>query len=282
MTRRRTPPLHRRPPGYGFDRLHIFVPAIMSVGLLFWIVTLTRDLFRWQGERSWDRRARAAGRATATFVLGDLGPPAPAMPGLRLRVSYLVTALVAGTISMYVLIGSTANYLLDGGYVGDIAWLMALSLLVAAVFGFVAGISLTVFIAWPHPPAVLHGILRATPLTSADEPGEAHPSWALSTATNLMPVVAVVFTIMVGSARSALVELDLAARDWASWADLDGQADVGRSVGGLAGPRGGAAHGRCGDAAVPGPGGLPAGVDRRRAGRGGGRVEVDRASRSRR
>jgi hypothetical protein len=194
----------------------------MSVGLVFWIVTLTRDLFRWQGARSRQRRARAAGRATAASVLGELGPPAPALPGLRLKVSYLVTGVVSGGLALYVLIGSTANYALEGGYVGDIAWLMALSLVVVAVFGFVAGVSLTVFVAWPHPPAALHGVLRATPLTTSDDTDGARPSWALTTATYLMPVVALVFTIMVASSRSALVELDAAASEWATgqrWMD---------------------------------------------------------------
>jgi hypothetical protein len=194
----------------------------MSVGLVFWIVTLTRDLFRWQGARSRQRRARAAGRATAASVLGELGPTAPPMAGLRLKVSYLLTGVVSGGLALYVLIGSTANYVRDGGYVGDIAWLMALSLVVAAVFGFVAGVSLTVFVAWPHPPAALHGILRATPLTTSDDAEGERPSWALATATSLMPVVALVFTIMVGSSRSALVELDSAAATWATgqrWMD---------------------------------------------------------------
>jgi hypothetical protein len=72
------------------------------------------------------------------------------MAGLRLKVSYLVTAVVTGGLALYVLIGSTANYVREGGYVGDIAWLMALSLVVVAVFGFVAGVSLTVFVAWLH------------------------------------------------------------------------------------------------------------------------------------
>lgn len=208
----------------------------MSVGLVFWIVTLTRDLFRWQGAQAEQRRARAAGRATAAFVLGELGPPAPAMPGLRLRVSYLLTGVVTATVSLYVLIGSTANYLREGGYVGDIAWLMALSLVVSAVFGVVAGISLTVFLAWPHPPASLHGILRATPLTGATDPEEdaagTRPSWSLSTAANLVPVVALIFTIMVGSQRSALVQLDSTVQVWArdqTWMDALGAWDPWRS-----------------------------------------------------
>lgn len=222
-------------PNLGVDRLHIFVPAIMSVGLVFWIATLTRDLFRWQGAQAEQRRARAAGRATAAFVLGELGPPAPALPGLRLRVSYLLTALVTGTVSLYVLIGSAANYLREGGYVGDIAWLMALSLVVAAVFGAVAGISLTVFLAWPTPPSSLHAILRATPLTGAgdaDEASGARPSWGLSTAANLVPVGALVFTIMVASGRSALVQFDAAVWEWAAgqtWMDALGAWDPWRS-----------------------------------------------------
>lgn len=255
-------------PHLGVDRLHIFVPAIMSVGLVFWIVTLTRDLLRWQGAQAEQRRARAAGRATAAFVLGELGPPAPAMPGLRLRVSYLLTAAVTGTVSLYVLIGSVANYLREGGYVGDIAWLMALSLVVVAVFGAIAGISLTVFLAWPNPPASLHGILRATPLTGATDPDElagARPSWGLSTAANLVPVVALVFTIMVGSGRSALVQLDATVWEWAegqAWMDALGAWDPWRSWPALVAVLflAGLAALRCRVLAVSVPVGLVAGV----------------------
>lgn len=218
MTRRRT-----RLPVLGIDRLHIFVPAIMSVGLVFWIVTLTRDLFRWRSAQALERRSRAAGRATAAFVLGELGPPARPPVALRLRASYLLTGLVCGTLAVYIVVGSTANYLRDGGYVRDIAWLLAASLLVAAVFGFVSGVALTVFLSWPHPPARLHSILRATPLTGPD-PDEAggRPSWSLSTAAMLVPVVALVVSLMVGSSRSALLDLDEAVWSWASgqqWLD---------------------------------------------------------------
>ena len=218
MTRRRTPL-----PVLGIDRFHIFVPAIMSVGLVFWIVTLTRDLFRWRSARALERRSRASGRATAAFVLGELGPPAPAAVALRLRTSYLLTALVCAGVAIYIVVGSTANYLRDGGYVRDIAWLLAASLLVAALFGFVAGVALTVFLSWPHPPARLHSILRATPLAGPD-PDDAGgtPSWGLSTSAILVPVVALVVSLMVGSSRGALVDLDEAVWSWASgqqWLD---------------------------------------------------------------
>ena len=218
MTRRRTPL-----PVLGIDRFHIFVPAIMSVGLVFWIVTLTRDLFRWRSARALERRSRASGRATAAFVLGELGPPAPAAVALRLRTSYLLTALVCAGVAIYIVVGSTANYLRDGGYVRDIAWLLAASLLVAALFGFVAGVALTVFLSWPHPPARLHSIRRATPLAGPD-PDDAGgtPSWGLSTSAILVPVVALVVSLMVGSSRGALVDLDEAVWSWASgqqWLD---------------------------------------------------------------
>ena len=38
------------------DRLMVFVPAIMSVGLIFSIVTLLRDVFQWTGGRARRRR----------------------------------------------------------------------------------------------------------------------------------------------------------------------------------------------------------------------------------
>lgn len=189
----------------------------MSVGLLFWIVTLTRDLFRWRGDRAQRRRSRSAGRATSAFVLGGLGPPAPALPGLRLRISYVLTGVVCGAVAVYVVVGSTANYLREGGYVGDIAWLMATSLLVAGLFGFVAGTAFVVAFSWPSPPPALHAILRATPLTGAD-PDDAGtgPSWGLSTAANLMPVVVLVVTLLVAAQPRALVRVDDAVWSWAA------------------------------------------------------------------
>ena len=46
----------------GLDRLNIFVPALMSVGLLFWIAEVLRDTLRWRGERSRRHRGELHGR----------------------------------------------------------------------------------------------------------------------------------------------------------------------------------------------------------------------------
>ena len=205
----------RRPPPPGFDRLHVFVPAIMSVGLLFWVVTLTRDLFHWRGEQALRRRARAFGKDSAAFVLGELGDTPHRMPGLRLRISYLVTAVVCGGLALYVLVGSGANYLREGGRVKDVAWLLALSLVVTAAFGFVAGVAATVFVSWPRPPAWLRGVLLSTPLSGEGDAGAAdQPRWGLSTAATLLPVAAGVFTFVVAEAPAGLERFDRAVAEW--------------------------------------------------------------------
>ena len=50
------------------NRLMVFVPAVMSVGLLFSIATLVRDVLRWTGIQARDRRSSIEARA----VLGRL------------------------------------------------------------------------------------------------------------------------------------------------------------------------------------------------------------------
>ncbi len=53
------------------DRLMVFVPAIMSVGLAFSIATLVRDLFHWTGNRARERRtAIEAGAVVSSSLLG--------------------------------------------------------------------------------------------------------------------------------------------------------------------------------------------------------------------
>ena len=151
------------------NRLMVFVPAVMSVGLLFSAATLIRDLLRRSGGQARDRRTAIEAR----FVLGRLlddGQPKPTEIGALARPSYLITALVLVGGAAYVAIGATANFLRDGGYVRDIGWLLAVSLALAGLLGFLGGVSLTVFLSWPTPPRWTLGSLRTAPLTVM--PGE--------------------------------------------------------------------------------------------------------------
>ena len=69
----------------GINQLHVFVPAIMSVGVVFWLSSEVRDLIHSSGERSRDKRAAIAGVALASN-LDDRGEPdGPQQRGLRPR-----------------------------------------------------------------------------------------------------------------------------------------------------------------------------------------------------
>ncbi|WP_280339388.1 hypothetical protein, partial [Nocardia neocaledoniensis] len=115
----------------GVDRLHIFVPAIMSVGLLFWLASELRELLRSSDEASRAKRAGIAGHAVARMTTATRAPDNAAALGLRPRPVYLLIALTLAGGALYVTIGSVANFFQQPGWVADIAWLLSLSLAVA-------------------------------------------------------------------------------------------------------------------------------------------------------
>ena len=124
----------------GLDRLNIFVPALMSVGLLFWFAEILRDALRWRGARARQQRSERNGRAVAELTVGRREEGAADAVGLRPRAAYGVWSVVFLVAALYIAIGAFLNYTRVGGYVSDIAWLLALALTLAAAFGFAAGV----------------------------------------------------------------------------------------------------------------------------------------------
>ncbi|MEY4373011.1 MAG: hypothetical protein RL219_1780, partial [Actinomycetota bacterium] len=53
------------------DRTHVFVPAIMGAGLLFWLVGEVRDLLRSAGDASRDKRAHLIGQELVDRLPGQ-------------------------------------------------------------------------------------------------------------------------------------------------------------------------------------------------------------------
>ena len=70
-------------------RLHVFVPALMSVGFAFWLGALARDYLRRHGDAKLERRARVAGPVLAEFTRSRVGPArlraAAGAPALGIR-----------------------------------------------------------------------------------------------------------------------------------------------------------------------------------------------------
>ncbi|MEZ5220534.1 MAG: alkaline phosphatase D family protein [Ilumatobacteraceae bacterium] len=182
-------------------RLHVFVPAIMGVGLVFWLVGEVRDLARASIDASRDKQARLAGHAVARAVVGPDLSDRPEQRGLRSRPVYALLAITLVGGAVYVAVGSVANYVRPDGYVADIAWLLALALVVSAatlVLGVVAAIT---FVAWPSPPSWTTGWLSRSLLTTRPidgDPDLVRPSWRLGASVAAAAGVAGLVTLAVG------------------------------------------------------------------------------------
>jgi hypothetical protein len=146
----------------GLDRLGLFVPAVMTVGLLFWLASGLSRIVRGVATQSRHRRAAVAGAAVAARTAGTTIEVDRL--GLRPRSTYGLTAVSLIGGSVYVAVGSAANFFNPTGYVRDIAWLLTLAVVVsvaALVYGVAAA---ALFVTWPDPPTFLRGALLRTPL----------------------------------------------------------------------------------------------------------------------
>lgn len=188
-------------PSTGPYRLHVFVPAIMSAGLIFSIATLIGDAVRRRDHYSIER----------TEI------------GLRPRSFYLLVAAACWGIASYVLAGALLNYVTAGSYVADIVWLLAASVLVAAALGVVGGVCAVAFWRWPLSPAWVRPFLRGSPLGAVPPVtgfrAPRAPSIWLTGATLAVGTAFALVTLAVGSSRDSLARLDEnLATEIRSWA----------------------------------------------------------------
>ena len=206
-------------------RLNVFVPALMSVGFLFWLAALVRDQLRRRRALTLERRAITAGRAAGAITLGHRPSLTAKDTGLAERRVYLFTALPFLGLAVYVLIGAVGNYFRPNGYVRDIAWLLALSLLLSLGFAAVGIVLALVSYQWPTLSPGLRQIAARTPiggLPEGDTPFT-RPSPALNAALALSASAAVLIAMVVGSSRGFLVRIDepiLDAAADAQWLDV--------------------------------------------------------------
>ncbi len=206
-------------------RAQIFVPAIMGAGILISVITLMRDALRAKTWRGRARRVALEGHATAHHVL--TGEPAvlALTAGVRPRVSYLLSAVSCLAIAAYVGIGATANYLRPGGYVADIVWLWAVSLVVTAALGGVGMACAVAFVRWPRLarwqlPLLAHSPLGQRPPQSGTERGMS--VLLLGWAAAASGTAAAIFTFVVAHAPHRVAGVDTwAARTVGAWRFVD-------------------------------------------------------------
>lgn len=203
----------RRARRLGLDRLGVFVPAVMSVGIVFWIVTEVRDLVRARGRQSRSTRSDVAGLAVAGSVL-DRQPRVA--PGLRPRAVYLLVGLALTGAAAYVAVGSTANFFRESGYVEGIAWLLALSIGASFVALVYAYTSFATYLSWLRPPAWARGILLWSPLgaSTVDPHAEGRPSWILGSLLAMATAAAGVLAALVAFSPQIIEKLNARITEW--------------------------------------------------------------------
>ena len=212
--RRRRQPLD---PFEGIDdaSFFVFVPAIMSVGLVFSVITLIRDAFRWTGTRARERRTVIEARTVVNELLGE-PEHEPSRSGLLSRSAYVFAGLCFIGIALYVAIGSTANFLRPDGYVHDIGWLLAVGWGLSTLFAYLGVVSISVARTWPNPPAWASRPLRTAPLSINPNRVGQGPPLSLTIAIVATALATMIVTLMVVTGRALAKSLDEPFVAWLS------------------------------------------------------------------
>ena len=118
------------------DTLSVFIPGALASGFLISIGLLVGDAFRKvRGDAGTDRRVRHTGAAVADEVRTGADASRSTRSGLRPRSVYGVVSAISFALVVMVVPGATWNFVNPQGYISDIGWIWAVSLLL--VLGFV-------------------------------------------------------------------------------------------------------------------------------------------------
>jgi hypothetical protein len=140
--------------------LHVFVPAIMSVGVLFSLITLLRDLFRRGEQQELRRYGSFAGPAVAGQVLRGWTTTEPGTTHLRSRWRYALVGAFEMGMGFYALYGGTVNYF-GRGFAHGQAWLFALALATWVALVPMGATLVLAAVSWENPPAWTRSLLLA-------------------------------------------------------------------------------------------------------------------------
>ncbi|MBF6241091.1 alkaline phosphatase D family protein [Nocardia otitidiscaviarum] len=207
----------RRAELFGGTGSHIFVPAIMGVGLLFWLASELRELVRTSGDASRAKRAGIDGHAVARFTMGPGTPDSAARRGLRPRPVYLLIAITLLGGALYVTIGSIANFFQQPGWVADIAWLLIVSLAVAGAAVYYGVIAAIVFARYPRPPARWSRALTNSLLTTRPVDGDewlGRPNWRLGAGFMAATAAAALLSLILGASPYVVEGFDAYVENW--------------------------------------------------------------------
>ncbi|MEW6153496.1 MAG: PEP/pyruvate-binding domain-containing protein [Actinomycetota bacterium] len=203
------------------EALHVFVPAVMGAGLLYSLLVLARE---WTGRVLGRHRRQALVRAQARLVADEvLGGEEAAIAPDGSRATRTLLAVVGAVFlgfAVYVLPGATFNYLRPGGYISEIAWILAVALLLVVVVGtagFVFGLS--ALGRRPLAPAARRVVQVSAVVRNGADHHPAHHAWGArwhGTASVLLLAVAaasVVLTLAVAMGNPVVHRADVTLAD---------------------------------------------------------------------
>jgi hypothetical protein len=115
--------------------LFVFIPGALVGGFLISMGLLIGDAVRkLRGTAGIERRVRHTGAAVADEVRAGAGAARLTESGLRPRPVYGAVAGISFALVLLVIPGATWNFLNPGGYISDIAWIWAISMVLVLVF----------------------------------------------------------------------------------------------------------------------------------------------------
>lgn len=140
------------------NALHVFIPGALASGFLVSIGLLVGDAVRRiRGSHATRRRVTVTGAAIAAEIRNGSGGAEATPIGLRQRRIYGFVGSVALAIVVAVVPGATWNFLDPGGYISDIAWIWALSMLGVLAIVVIAVQALRLAPEWAPTTAALVG-----------------------------------------------------------------------------------------------------------------------------
>ena len=151
--------------------LFVFIPGALVGGFLISMGLLIGDALRkLRGDSATERRVIHTGAAVADEVRGGAGAARRTESGLRPRAIYGVVAGVSLALVLLVIPGATWNFLNPGGYISDISWVWAVSMILALVFAVVGVQVLRLAPEWLPVIILLLGLAFAVRFMLGSEP----------------------------------------------------------------------------------------------------------------
>ena len=151
--------------------LFVFIPGAIASGFLISLGLLAGDAFRSvRGDAGSIRRVRTSGAVIADEVRDGASAGRRTTEGLRHRAVYGVVSLLSFALVAFVVPGATWNFINPVGYISDIAWIWAVSLVAVVGFAVLGVQTLRLAPEWTPIIFAILGVGMTSRFALGDEP----------------------------------------------------------------------------------------------------------------